>query len=598
MTRSRASAGPIDHIKPDTKSPFVRFASERLLLGSNLSTRIDARECYSDAMIFAASPKGDVSGVRAACHGWLWATIACVVGMVIVLATWRDYGVTWDEGAQAYYGRLSLDKLLHRPLPPETQDFLTRTFGFTYYGPLLEMIPAAIHGPDERELYNVRHLFFGLLALLAIPAMHALLGKVGGAALAAFATLALIVMPGFFGHCFNNSKDPPFAIAVIGFMAAALWLAQSPTLQWRRVIVCGVALGVALCVRPGGLPLLAIYLAGISLLAQRSGEGMDVFRSGVTSLLDALIKFAVILVIGWIIMVLPWSWAHSDPLMHPIRAIQYSMNYRRNIPVLFEGQSISSSSLPWHYLPKMLLITTPLPILGLALLGVAASVREQFRDSGSRCALMCGVLQLWLAAPLAMFIIQRPAVYDGIRHFMFVLPAIAAFAGIGVTAIVKWPQRRWLRFAAGAAMTAVMLWPVIDLVRLHPYQSTYYNELVGGVAGASGKYETDYWVASYREAIHWVNTQVAKRPEHTTRVLVAGPQYIYPAAGNDCASNVQIEMYHPDPRHRTLPPIVDYYIASTRFGYDQKGFVDDPVVHTVGRAGAVFTVIKSHGPQP
>jgi len=42
----------------------------------------------------------------------------------------------------------------------------------------------------------------------------------------------------------------------------------------------------------------------------------------------------------------------------------------------------------------------------------------------------------------------------------------------------------------------------------------YYNELIGGVRGAYGKYELDYWGNSYKEAVDWILRQdlPANRP--------------------------------------------------------------------------------------
>jgi hypothetical protein len=42
---------------------------------------------------------------------------------------------------------------------------------------------------------------------------------------------------------------------------------------------------------------------------------------------------------------------------------------------------------------------------------------------------------------------------------------------------------------------------------------------------------------------------------------------------------------------RTMGNEFDYFIATTRFGR-HGNFPENPVVHTVGRDGAVFTVIK------
>src|ERR1044071_8282194 len=64
-------------------------------------------------------------------------------------------------------------------------------------------------------------------------------------------------------------------------------------------------------------------------------------------------------------------------------------------------------------------------------------------------------------------------------------------------------------------IVAVLALSIIPIVRLHPYQSTYYNELVGGTRGASLRFETDYWLSSYREAAMWLRAHAC--PNRPTR---------------------------------------------------------------------------------
>jgi hypothetical protein len=45
----------------------------------------------------------------------------------------------------------------------------------------------------------------------------------------------------------------------------------------------------------------------------------------------------------------------------------------------------------------------------------------------------------------------------------------------------------------------------VGIVRLHPYEYIYYNEIVGGVRGAEGVFDLDYWCTALREAMVEVN---------------------------------------------------------------------------------------------
>jgi len=70
--------------------------------------------------------------------------------------------------------------------------------------------------------------------------------------------------------------------------------------------------------------------------------------------------------------------------------------------------------------------------------------------------------------------------------------------------------------------------PVVEtMVRLHPYQSIYFNRLVGGLAGAAGRYDTDYWALSYRELVRGMVARGGKgKPRRPFRVWACEPDQV------------------------------------------------------------------------
>ena len=143
--------------------------------------------------------------------------------------------------------------------------------------------------------------------------------------------------------------------------------------------------------------------------------------------------------------------------------------------------------------------------------------------------------------------------------------------------------------AIPATLVAVLL-PLLDSMRLHPYQVAYYNALVGGTAGAADGYWTEYPLSSYREGIEWLNARAAERPDERLTVVVAARPAVLWWAEEYTAANVDLVGYFTWQRPETLEP-ADYYLGSTR-GDTHRHFPDNPVVHRVERAGALFAVIK------
>src|ERR1700728_2184943 len=78
-----------------------------------------------------------------------------------------------------------------------------------------------------------------------------------------------------------------------------------------------------------------------------------------------------------------------------------------------------------------------------------------------------------------------------------------------------------LGFAAGLAS------PIVEMVRLHPYEYTYYNRLTGGVVGAQQRYMLDYWGLSLTQASRDLQQILAERhetpPGGQWKVAVCGP---------------------------------------------------------------------------
>jgi hypothetical protein len=529
-----------------------------------------------------------MSGWRRALPGAAAALLVAAAGAAALL-TYRDYGVTWDEGVQARYGELVVAYFESGFRDRRADEFLN----LRSYGPLFEAAAALSYASVPERRFERRHLCIALAGLAGALAAMAYARAFRLAWLPALAGLALLAQPSWWGHLFANSKDVPFAAAFAAALAVlAAWL-RRPGLPWPGAAAAGAAMGVAAGIRPGGLPLLALVLAAVLAAdALRRAGAVPGPRAAGT----AAAKGAAAVALAWLIMVLGWPSAHASPLAHPIASMREAAAFSDLYPVLFEGRSFASQHLPAWYLPKYLAIATPLPLLGLAALGLAWALREIRREPLGDRALLAGLAALWLLAPLALFVALRPNVYDGLRHFLFLLPALALFAALGAHGAISRARPGAPRAGAAALVLAALLWPLPDFVRLHPYQSTYFNGLVGGVAGAAGRYETDYWASSYKEAMEWIDAR-ARESGRNVRVLVAARDNSREPAAAYATERTELEFTFRGELAGGLPPGIDYYLATTRWRKDAN-FPLAPVVHRVGREGAVFAVVKGRRAPP
>lgn len=516
-----------------------------------------------------------------------WPSVLSVVMLSVIIATYRDYGPNWDDAVQARYGELVIEYFTSGFTDTRSNRFLDSRF----YSPLVEVIPAIFYGQSGEHKYEIRHLFVALIGLTTIPALIRYCRLSQTSWLAGLAVLAFVTMPRFYGDWFTNSKDIPFASLMAWSMYAVAAMFMRRQFTWTEALNCSLAFGLTLCARPGGFPLLATYFVGAGLLSylcagaerQRAFNRRAALRLGMQGL--------SIFAIAWILMILPWPWAHQNPIANPIEAM-LTLSFTTSHPVLFEGRMVLSNAVPRYYLVKFLLITTPPAVLLFAFVGMVTGLLEVRRAPAQSFVFLTTLM--WLVIPPALFVVFRPNVYDGVRHFLFVLPAVAVLAAYGVVWLCSQLHGSRSRAATLTVCAALFLLPVRDLIVLHPYQTTYFNFLVGGVAGADGKYDTDYWLISYREAIAWVNQQAAHHPGKQITVEVAGDDYITPWVKHYAAQNVRPRIVSEPPAAPILPDGIDYFIATTRYAF-HRGYAKAPIVHVIGRRGAVFTVIKARG---
>jgi hypothetical protein len=170
-------------------------------------------------------------------------------------------------------------------------------------------------------------------------------------------------------------------------------------------------------------------------------------------------------------------------------------------------------------------------LLALALAGTVGTLIAACRRDLSpnrRAVLLLVVLAATL--PILVTVLARPAMYNSIRHFVFVFPPLAVLGGLaGAWLFAALRQRAtWGASAAGIALLAGIALPIVEMARLHPYEYTYFNRLAGGVAGARGHYMLDYWGLSFKQASQGLAGALAARheqkpPDRRWKLAVCGP---------------------------------------------------------------------------
>ena len=189
----------------------------------------------------------------------------------------------------------------------------------------------------------------------------------------------------------------------------------------------------------------------------------------------------------------------------PLKFISYVFSRSSNFSdwpgyVFYMGHA--QRPVPWHYIPVMIAITTPLLIVILLLVGNVAAIASSFRHkakelftSEHKYYLMMLVF-VWAFIGFAM--ITRPILYDSWRHFYFLYGLLILLAVYGLHSIVSLLKGR-CKWVAVGAVGAQLLAMLAIVILSHPFQFVYFNVLAGSNPGE--QYDLDYWNVSQAKTL-------------------------------------------------------------------------------------------------
>lgn len=309
----------------------------------------------------------------------------------------------------------------------------------------------------------------------------------------------LVFFLAYFGLLITNATLPEFAqrtLAVIGKTVQALatsfrsFLRPGPLGTWfrdvlrsigdPRVILAGVALGLATAVRPIA-PVAGVVVVLYLWMKSRSNAS--------TTAVAYFLVAGIATYIAW-----PYLWEA------PVLKYLESLGLVSNFPyysgrVLFNGQFYGIRDLPYSYLPVLLSIqfTEPLVLsfyVG-ALLAGQRILRSQIRTD------LALYVSLGFALPLVGLILLNSPLYHNFRQVLFLIPPMFIVAAFALEKLFSRLTQRWVRVLI---ILVIAIPGVYSSVKLYPYEYVYYNSFVGGTSRVQSRFELDYWRTSLREA--------------------------------------------------------------------------------------------------
>jgi hypothetical protein len=368
------------------------------------------------------------------------------------------------------------------------------------------------------DVYNFRHLMSALAGWLAIFMTALLAAWFSGYRTSILVIFLFAVSPTFFGHAGNNLKDTPFALGYISSVYFTLKiLFPKKQVHFYEILLLILSIAFTISIRAGGLLMICylFFFFLICLFYQYYNERQDLWP-------EAIKKFIVLVLIAGaslFLSVLLWPFALQSPIKNMSASLHFMTNFPGTFREIFEGRTEWSDFMPWYYLLKYMAITIPLLVFAGILIFIAFLKKTVF----DRKALAWSLVVFTILFPILYVIAERPNIYSGWRQFLFLYPPIILISATGFSFMLESLKNKYIRWIIFTVFFILSIHPVRFMANNKSYSYLYYNQLAGGLKGAFGNYETDYYYTGQTEASKWLIGYLNTNKIDSAKVIATFP---------------------------------------------------------------------------
>lgn len=312
----------------------------------------------------------------------------------------------------------------------------------------------------------------------------------------ALAGLILLSFPFWVGHGIQNIKDVPVAFGVTSSIAAIILFVNKVTILnkffTKFLVYFLTIIGIFFSVgtRPSiGIFLLIIYLFSLLFFYKQKIKSSTLFIPILIGTVSTLI-------------ILP------QYLVEPLISLRNTFSTTSEFP--WQGTVLMSGSLKdptatiiyfltWFFAqsPEILLILFVIGLFGLLYKSNSLKIYPSDPKFFSYFLLLLQVFLLPIVA-----ILFESTVYQSLRHFLFIFPAVSLICSLGIYLLVSKLNVKYFEVGV-TSFLLILLIPTIDSFQLRPYAYTYYNTAVTENFYVPLDWETESWWLSNREAFEF-----------------------------------------------------------------------------------------------
>ncbi len=493
--------------------------------------------------------------------------------LAVLVATGPQFGMVWDEGYTVRRDRLLdgwFSRVTSASSPGELRHSfdkseLDRSWPFSReephgHPPFYALIGVAGWRLSRGWLPPLQAYRFGpmLLTAATVGVIYGHVARRRGPLAGGLAAAFLVLMPRPLAHAHYAHYDMP--VTCLWLLAQVAFVASLESRRWA--VPFGVALGLCAGSKFTGVFAVVPAMTWVAMVelgpylvrrGRAGGERPRPSRRGLAALGIAL-PTAVLTMYA---IQPPW-WI--EPLAGPERFLASNLTRSTTQPLasLYLGR-IYEFSLPWHNTIVLTAVTTPVLVLVLGLIGIAACV---IRRHAEPWALIWPLS--WATLMIVRALPNAPG-HDGIRQFLPSVASLAVLAGLGAGWLADRFPSGWRRTAALLLAATAVGECLVGIARTYPYTDSYFNAALGGLKGAerTGFELTYYWETIGPEFLALVREKVRGQPVRLCIAMDVTNHELLREWGEIPRDVEFLPMNNPQAGRPERP---DYYIQQRRFG--------------------------------
>jgi len=421
--------------------------------------------------------------------------------LVVGLLVYQGYGIAWDEPVQREMGVVGYNYIFHGDQAMYSSPDLDHGFGFELF---LVIIEKWAKITDVRTMCLMRHLVTHVLFLISALSLYIIAFRLyKNQFLACLAFLLLVLSPRIYAHSFFNTKDMPFlSIFLIALLFAQLAFEKNKA--WLFIIL-GLVTGYATSIRNLGIMLVGFILFFMFIDMLNDRKNKMAVRKHLFNAALFIVGFSLAVYAWW-----PYLW--KNPVGNFLKTFQSFSHYQWDGPCLLGGEVYHGMALPWFYFPYWFFITTPVLWLITGCAGILLLIKDLIKkplaflkNTPERNFIL---YLLCFFVPVLAVIVLHSVIYNDWRHLYFVFPSFILIAIYFLNKILHKIPGKYKLIVPSLCLLQILSTAVF-MVKYHPYQQVYFNELVSHEPESLREnYEIEYWGCSYKQGLEYLLAHV------------------------------------------------------------------------------------------